>query len=156
MRRVLAVIILFPLVLTAGSPKFEFYSVKVHPIRHFAPTKIPKSGIDWKMDRFLRHSDDEPVAFADRYTFGEIGCGTGCIEYCLIDRTSGAVYPGTDFNQDFPNDYHGLTGFQFRRDSKLFVVYHAVGFEYPIHVSYYVWEGTKPKFLQTDEIRSPK
>jgi hypothetical protein len=95
MRRLLAVIIFLPLLLMAAvPPRFESFPVEVHPIKKFARTKIPKTGVDWKMDRFLRSSDNEPVTFAGKYTFGEIGCGTGCVEYCLIDRTSGVVYPG--------------------------------------------------------------
>jgi hypothetical protein len=156
MRAYLLLIISLPIVLLAALPEYESYSVVVHPIQKFACTQIPKSGIDWKTGRFLRYSDDEPRNFADRYTLGEIGCGTGCVEYCLIDRVSGAVYPGPDFNQDFPNDYHGLTGFHYRHDSRLFIVYHATAFEYPVHVSYYVWQSTNMTLLATNEIRAPK
>jgi hypothetical protein len=156
MRRLLLIVFLLPLVLMAAPLKFESYSVVLHPITKYAPTKIPKSGIDWKMEDFLQYTDKDALNFADNYTLVKVGCGTGCVEYCLIDRVSGMVYPGTDFNQDFPNNYNGPAGFQFHRDSKLLVVYHADSFEYPVHVSYYVWEDKKLKLLQTDEIQASK
>ena len=132
------------------------FSVVVHPIQKFAHTQIPTAGIDYKVEQFLRYSDSEPLNFADKFTLGEIGCGTGCVEYCLIDRTSGAVFSGLDFNQDFPNDYNGPTGFYYRRDSRLFIVYHATAFQYPVHVSYYDWSGTNMTLLETNDIRAQK
>jgi hypothetical protein len=137
-------------------PKYESYLVTARPIKKFARTMIPDSGIDWKVERALRCSDTEPVNFAGKYTLLETGCGTGCSEYCLVDRTNGKVYPGSDFTEDFPDGYHGPTGFQYRRDSTLLVVFHAVGFDYPVHVSYYVWEGTNLKFLDTEDVPNPQ
>jgi len=156
MRAYLLLIISLPIVLLAAPPKYESYSVAVHPIQKFAQTQIPKSEIDWKMEEYLHYSDKEPLNFADKYTLFEIGCGTGCVEYCLIDRTSGVIYPGEYFIQDFPNDYDGSTGLQYRRDSRLLIVYHANGYEYPVHVNYYVWLGTNMTLLATNEIRAAK
>ena len=152
MRHLLTVIALLPVLLQAAPPTFESYSVDVHPIKKSARTKIPKSGTDGKVDRFLRYSDDEPVTFAAKYTFGEIGCGAGCFEFCLIDRTTGKVYPGADFSSEYPRDYEGPTGFQYCRNSRLLIVYHALGAQYPVRVSYYVWDGTKLKLLETHDI----
>jgi hypothetical protein len=152
----LFLVALLPYTLIAEPPKFESYRVLLHQIKTFAQTQIPKSGIDWKMEEYLHYSDEEPLNFADRYTLEEIGCRTGCVDYCLIDRITGVVYPGTDFNQDFPNEYRGPSGFQYRRDSRLVVIYSATNFEYPVHVSYYVWEDLKLKFLEADEIQSSK
>lgn len=156
MRACLLLIISLPFVLLAAPPKYESYSVVVHPIQKFAHTQIPKSGVDWKMEEYLHYSDKEPLNFADKFTLFDIGCGTGCLEYCLIDRTCGAVYPGADFNQDFPNDYHGLMGLHYRRDSRLLIVYHATAHEYPVTVNYYIWQGTNMALLATNEIRAPK
>jgi len=136
-------------------PNFESYRVTLHPIKNFAPTQIPKAGLDWKMEDYLHYSDNEPLNFADRFTLFDIGCGTGCVEFCLIDRKTGVVYPGTDFTQDFPHDYSGPFGLQFRRNSRLLVVYHAVGFEYPVHISSYVLDGTKMKLVQSEDIQAP-
>lgn len=138
------------------SPKFESYLVARQPIKNAALTQIPKSGIDWKMEEYLHYSNDEPINFADKFTLFDIGCGTGCIEFCLIDRTTGTVYPGDDFTQDFPSDYNGPYGFQFHSNSKLLIVYYAEGYSYPIHVSYYVLDGTTLKLLESNEIQKPK
>src|ERR1039458_9033727 len=73
----------------AASPQFDSNSVPLHAIKKFAPTKIPERGIDWKMRDYLHYSDKSPLNFADKYTLFEIGCGTGCLEFCLIDRTTG-------------------------------------------------------------------
>jgi hypothetical protein len=134
-------------------PKFESYLVAHQTIKNLAPAQIPKSGIDWKMEEYLHYSNDEPPNFADKFTLFDIGCGTGCIEFCLIDKTTGTVYPGDDFNQDFPQDYNGPYGFQFHRNSRLLVVYSAEGFDYPIHVDYYILDGTKLKLLKSDSLQ---
>jgi hypothetical protein len=156
MRYLVLLIISLPFISTAAPPDYASYSVVTNSIKKFAPTQIPKSGIDWKVGRCLRYSDDDPLNFAGKYTLEEVGCGTGCIEYCLIDRTTGLVYPGKDFTQDFPNDYRGRTGLHYRCDSRLLIVYDAISYEYPIQVSYYVWDGAKMKLLETDEIRASK
>jgi len=125
----------------------------LHSITKFAPTKVPQSGIDWKMQEYLRYSDKEPLNFADKYTLFEVGCGTGCLEFCLIDRTTGTVYPGMDFTTDFPLDYKGPSGFTYRRSSRLLVVHRADNFQYPIFVDYYLWDGARFRLLQTDNIQ---
>ena len=91
MRPLLLLITLLPFASVAAPPKFESYPVALHPIKQFARTQIPKSGIDWKMEDYLHYSDKEPLNFADKYTLFDIGCGTGCIEYCLIVPSSESV-----------------------------------------------------------------
>src|ERR1019366_1426147 len=109
-----------------------------------------------KMRDYLHYSDKSPLNFADKYTLFEIGCGTGCLEFCLIDRTTGTMHPGMDFTTDFPLDYKGPGGFKYRRSSKLLVVYRANNFEYPILVDYYLWDGSGFKLLQTDKLQQKK
>jgi hypothetical protein len=38
----------------------------------------------------------------------------------------------------------------------MLVVYHAVGFDYPVHVSYYVLDGTKMNLIKSDQIHALK
>jgi hypothetical protein len=156
MRHLLLLIILMPFASVAAPPAFESFAVPLHSITNFARIKIPKSGIDWKMEDYLRYSDDDPPNFADKYTLIDVGCGTGCFEFCLIDRTSGKVYPGKDFNCEYPADYHGPMYFQYHRDSRLLVVYESFGAQYPVHVKYYIWKGAKLKLLETHDIEAPK
>jgi hypothetical protein len=136
----------------ADSPTYESYSVQSNPTKRFAKTKIPESGIDWKMREHLRFSDDNPLNFAGQYTLFEIGCGTGCVEFCLIDRTTGEVHTGMDFNQDFPKGYVGLTGLQYRKSSRLLEVYHATASKYPVTVDSYLWDGTKFNLLRSAQL----
>ena len=140
--------------LPAASLNYESYPAPSNPIKRFAKTKIPESGIDWKIQDYLRFSGDNPLNFAGKYTLFEIGCGTGCVEFCLIDRTTGTVFPGKDFNQDFPESYEGLMGLQYRQNSSLLVVYHATAFKYPVSVDYYLWDGAKFNLLRSDQIQS--
>lgn len=108
------------------------------------------------MERDLRYSQTEPIDFAGKYTVIDDDCGTGCFEFCIIDRTSGKVYSGADFNCEYPSDYDGPLYLQYRRDSRLLIAYCASGAEYPVQVRYYIWEGTKLKLLETHEISRPK
>lgn len=108
------------------------------------------------MQEFLCYSDREALNFADKFTLFQIGCGTGCVEFSLIDRTTGVVYPGKSFNQDFPRNYHGPMGLKYRRDSKLLVVYQASGYDYPVSVDSYLWDEATLKLLQHDELQAPK
>ena len=138
------------------SPLFKSYSVPLRKIIKFAPTKIPSSddpnsGINWKQEEYLRYSSKAPLNFSDKYTLFKTGCGTDCLEFCLIDRTTGVVYPGMSFNQLFPPDYKGHKGFKFHRSSRLLVVYHA-GLGEPVFVDYYVWDGVKFILLKTKKI----
>jgi hypothetical protein len=156
MRLSLLLLFLIPITLAAAPPTFESFATPIHSITNFPRTKVPKSGIDWKMERDLRDSQTNSINFAGKYTLIDDGCGTGCFEFCLIDRTSGKVYPGADFSCEYPADYHGPLYFQYRRDSRLLIAYDAFGAEYPVHVRYYVWDGTKLKLLETHEITKPK
>jgi hypothetical protein len=153
MRAALLLLGLFAGLTATAAPQFGSNSIPLHSITKFAPTKIPKVGIDWKMQKYLHYSDKEPLNFADRYTLLEIGCGTGCLEFCLIDRTTGNVYPGMDFTTDFPLDYKGPSGFTYRRSSRLLVVHRADNFECPIFVDYYLWDKLSFRILQTDRIQ---
>lgn len=90
--------------------------------------------------------------FADRYTLFSISCGTGCTEYVVIDRISGAIYPGESIILDFPSEYKGPYGLDYRRDSRLLVIYQAEGFSWPVHVSFYAWDGARINFIKKTEI----
>ncbi|MCL2021512.1 MAG: hypothetical protein FWG81_05310 [Betaproteobacteria bacterium] len=136
----------------SASLLFESYYVPLHKITRFAPTRIPDSGLNWKMQDYLRFSDKEPLNFAGKYTLFKIGCGTNCVEFCLIDRTTGIVHPGMSFNTFFPIDYKGPWDFEYRLDSRLLVVYHSRGFGDPVLVDYYAWDGTAFILLKTARV----
>jgi hypothetical protein len=156
MRCLSLLLVLVSTIVVMAAPQFESHSVTVHRLRKFAPTRIPQSSIDWKMERCLRESDKQPLNFSDKYTLVEVGCGTGCSEFCLIDRSTGKVHPGMSVAMDFPKDYKGLAGFEYRRDSRLLIVRGAYEFHYPIFVNYYLWSQTKFDLLQSEQISEKK
>lgn len=134
---------------TPRPPSFEAYPVPLTRLRSPAPIAIPSAGLDWKMERTLRAANPaDPPNFADTYTVVQVGCGTGCLEFALIDRRTGKVTPGAYFTLDFPSDYPGPYGFEFRRDSRLLVVRHAEGFAWPVHTTSFVWDGRKMNKLE--------
>ncbi|HSU53231.1 MAG TPA: hypothetical protein VLT36_04150 [Candidatus Dormibacteraeota bacterium] len=152
-RRALLLIVLLAALAAPASPLFESNSVPLHRIPKFVPTNIPTNGLDWKMQEYLRYSDKVPLNFADKYTLLEAGCGTGCIEFCLIDRTTGVVHQGLDFTTDLPRDYTGPWGFKYSRKSRELVVYHGNNFQYPVFVDCYAWDGMRFTLLHTDKIQ---
>jgi hypothetical protein len=156
MRCLSLLLVLVSTTVVMAAPQFESYSVTVHRLRKFAQTRIPQSSIDWKMERCLRESDKQALNFSDKYTLVEVGCGTGCSEFCLIDRSTGKVHPGMSVTMDFPKHYEGLAGFEYRRDSRLLIVRGAYEFHYPIFVNYYLWSQTKFDLLQSEQISEKK
>jgi hypothetical protein len=138
-------------------PTFETYSVPLTRIDTIAQTKIPQSGLDWKMEGSLQTSSQLGLPdFADRFTLFHVSCGTGCTEYALLDRVSGAFHPGGMVTFDYPSDYHGPYGLQYRRDSRLLLVYQAEGFAWPVYASYYVWDGAQMKLVKKEKMQPNK
>lgn len=145
---------------SAPALTFAGYAVPVRESTPLAKAKIPESGLNWKMRQYLEHSDQQPADFAGKYTVLDISCGTGCVEFALIDRNTGQVHPGMQLNVDFPASYPGAHGLDHRRDSRLLIVRRAESFSYPVFVDYYVWDGAsfiwrRNKRLDNDaEVRS--
>ncbi|MGE8216673.1 MAG: hypothetical protein ACN6RD_10790 [Stenotrophomonas maltophilia] len=126
----------------SGSPRLEDYPVPLSRIDHPAPPRIPRHGINWKMRQYLQGAPDGAPDFADRFTLYTLGCGSGCIEFALIDRRSGKVHPGHSFNNG---------RFAHRRDSRLLIVTHNDGYGYPDILDYYLWNGRRLTLLKTEQ-----
>lgn len=134
---------------------FDAYSVPLTRIQKNAEARIPTSGFNWKMESYLQVAGQLGAPdFADRYTLFLISCGTGCTEYAVIDRVSGEVHPGGMVTVDFPTDYKGPDGLEYRRNSRLLIVHEAEGFAWPVYSRYYVWDGTRMKLTKTETKRS--
>ena len=120
---------------------FESYGIPLSPLPQPAPTRIPDTGLNWKMRQYLETSADpgEPD-FADRLTVFKISCGTGCLEYRLIDRRTGEVLQG---------DYVTNGGVEHRRDSRLLIVRRSQGFGRPVFMDYLVWDGARLRRVMT-------
>jgi hypothetical protein len=120
---------------------FEAYAVPLSPLPELAPTRIPDTGLNWKMRQYLEVSaDSEGPDFADRLRVFKISCGTGCLEYRLIDRFTGEVLQG---------DYVTNGGVEHRRDSRLLIVHRSQGFGLPQYVDYLVWDGSRLRRVMT-------
>lgn len=142
LRRLVATASLALLVAGCTPPMtFEAYGVPLSPLPELAPTRIPDTGLNWKMRQYLEmNADSSGPDFADRLRVFKIGCGSGCLEYRLIDRFSGQVLEGGFVNNG--NVEH-------RRDSRLLVVHRTEGFGYPQYVDYLVWDGARLRRVMT-------
>jgi len=98
----------------------------------------------------LRLAAKQGPNFAGAFTFVQIGCGTGCQQIAVIDARNGSVYFPKGLPQvDWAGWWHEPYGAQFRRDSRLVIVYgQAGGEDAPSGVSYFEWGGTEFKLLR--------
>lgn len=128
---------------SSASLHFEDYPVALSRIGAFATTRLPRSGVTWKMDMYLRaDSQQGALDFADRFTVYQAGCGSGCLEYVLIDRVSGKVHPGQTLNNG---------RLAHRRDSRLLIVTHNEGYGYPDQIAYYTWTGKRLALIRREQ-----
>jgi len=94
----------------------------------------------------LRDSANDGPNFAGHYTIGQWGCGSGCVQFAIIDAKTGDVY--------FPPFYVSIVAgpeekmedipepLQFKPDSKLLIVTGARN-EKGGGVYYYKWENNR-------------
>ena len=125
--------------------RFEDYPAAPEPLAAPAETRIPASGLSWKMRQYLEVSGDtgEPD-FAGHFRVFAIGCGTGCLQYRLIDRRTGEVLPGGEVSNGH---------IRHRRDSRLLIAQRTDGYGLPAYLDYWVWNGTRLHKVMTHEIR---
>lgn len=137
----------------AELPRFGDYPVALSKIERYTKALIPKTNDGARCLRDLKY--DRPAApdFADRFTFAESGCGTGCAEFCLIDRVSGEVFPGLRAGGfvGYPGfrEGHGLD-FEYQRDSRLVIIKHTDGMygdDDLFFADCYVWQEGEFRFL---------
>ena len=103
----------------AELPKFTDYPVAVSEIDRFARAIVPAVHGSSRCLRDLANDRPEKPNFADRFTLAVSGCGSGCAEFCVIDRVTGRVFPGIDSI--------GGPKIEFVRDSRLIIVRHTEG-----------------------------
>lgn len=126
----------------AELPRFADYPVDLSKIEHFAKAVVPEVGNGSRCILYLQYDRPSAPDFADHFTLFLSGCGTGCAEFCLIDRVSGAVFPG-----------YGAAGgpkLEYRRDSRLVIIKHTDGTYRDDDLFFadcYVWQGGQFRFL---------
>jgi hypothetical protein len=137
------VLLLFALNMRAEElPKLSDYPVKLTRMERYAKANIPEVREGSRSIRDLAYDRPAPPNFADRFTLFLTGCGSGCAEFCMIDRVSGRVFPGYLAN--------GGPKLEFARDSRLVIIKHTDGMygdSNPYFADCYVWEEDRFRFL---------
>ena len=126
----------------AELPKFADYPAPFTKVEPYAKAIIPDVHDVSRCIRDLRYDRPEAPNFADRFTLFLTGCGTGCAEFCLIDRVTGRVSPG----------FLSIGGpkLEFARNSRLVIIKHTDGMygdSNPFFADCYAWEKDHFRFL---------
>ncbi len=123
-------------------PNPQDYPTAISPIDRFVKAAIPDVHSYSRCIRDLRYDRPATPDFADHYSMCIAGCGSGCAEFCVIDRRTGHVFPGFSFG--------GGPQFQFTRTSRLVGVLHTDGMysdEDEVYADYYVWKSDHFSFV---------
>jgi len=130
---------------TAGAaelPKLADYPVALTKIERTVKAIVPDILVASRCIRDLHYDRSEEPNFANRFTLFLTGCGTGCAEFCLIDRVTGRISPG----------FISIGGpkLEFARNSRLVIIKHTDGMyadSNPFFADCYVWEEDHFRFL---------
>ena len=101
----------------------------------------------------IRQSVAKGPNFAGRYTIAQWGCGTGCIQFVVVDNRSGMVYDGAAGSLPFAivcfgaNPDRDKTGISFEPDSSLLIVRGCPN-DKDCGAIYYEWTGSHFKVLR--------
>lgn len=126
----------------ADLPRLADYTAGLTKIDHYEKAIVPSVKGSSRCIRDLAYDRAAPPDFADRYTLFLTGCGSGCAEFCLIDRITGSVFPGFIFS--------GGPKVGFVRESNLVIVKHTDGMygdSNPFYADCYLWEKDHFRFL---------
>ena len=127
-----------------------------------APLNIASHSLARRFRTMLRKGATEGPNFAGHYTIASWGCGSGCVQFAIIDARNGRVFfPPEVLHVSMlhvmePEDAsHGqLARPRFRRDSALFIVVGAVNEGEDEGISCYRWTGMELELLRF--VRSEK
>ena len=154
-----AIALVLPPASLFGSPP-DFAKFPVRSVYHGPPAK-PKfrSGSDiWPdSDPRFRSAVEFELAkganFAGSFTIVQTTCGSGCSYSVVIDTRTGKIFENLPFDMVVvpPGELHGLS---YRRESRLLIVEGFVNESKKPTRSFYVWEGTTFRLVQTAPIRS--
>jgi hypothetical protein len=145
-----------------SGPQFASFAAAPENIAKPAPVMLKGNNAARRFGTALTMAEREGPNFAGHYTIASWGCGTGCLDWGVIDAKTGkAVFDPklrgvTDFASDWTNYDVVTKGYEalgantqkfdlllFRRDSALLVVLGAPGEdEARDGIGYYHWTGT--------------
>lgn len=132
-------------------PRFEDMPVAQKFTGKPAPVKLstPESR---RYRTVIREGAREGPNFAGHYTIVTWGCGTGCIQFAIVDATTGVVYSPrfyvaarVRFDEETQQSDEPL---QFRIDSKLLIVSGSPN-EKNEGIYYYSWNGKRLTLLKS-------
>src|SRR5579862_3169987 len=101
----------------------------------------------------IRQSAAKGPNFAGHYTIAPWGCGTGCIQFVVVDNQSGNVYDGAAGTLPYgivcfgANPDRDKTGISFKPDSSLLIIRGCPN-DKNCGAIYYEWSGTRFNVLK--------
>jgi hypothetical protein len=108
----------------------------------------------------LRNGAAHEPDFAGHYVLVEWGCGTGCLQFALVDRQSGNIYNGPfgDLREVFfclgANVEDDKTGIFYHPDSALLILRGCPNSK-GCATYYYFWTGSTFKLLRQTPAETP-
>jgi hypothetical protein len=112
-------------------PKFEDYP-SVDTFEGKAHPPVLATALDRNYKTRIRDTAAEGADFSGHFAIASWGCGTGCLQFVIVDLKSGKVYDPPFLGVGFhyrPGDYDPTPGWQcyteylmYRRNSKLLIV----------------------------------
>jgi hypothetical protein len=136
------------------APRFEDYPAAKGFTGRPAPAVI--SGRRARLYRtMIRTQAREGPNFAGHYTLATWGCGTGCLEFAVVDARTGRVYFHPKAETVAGVTYQDEERLQFRRDSRLFIVSgHLLGGGGVEDTGkfYYEWRSNRFRLLRRERV----
>jgi hypothetical protein len=125
----------------ADAPRFEDYPVAAETVRP-APVNLKGNPEARRFRTMLREGAADGPNFAGHFTIVDWGCGTSCVNWAVVDATTGKVHfdPATEV----VSAVHVFTdqSLNFRQDSRLLVVLGAPHEDEKREgITYLLWDG---------------
>ena len=99
----------------------------------------------------LRRQAADGADFAGHYKIAIWGCGSSCAEFAIVDSQSGHVYFPPELLYATWTGYEGTNGgFEYRLDSRLFVLHGSPEEKPQIGTFYYVWQTNTLRLIRTE------
>jgi hypothetical protein len=138
----------------AREPRFEDYPAAARFTGRPAPAVV-SSGRARLYRTTIREQAREGPNFAGHYTVATWGCGTGCLQFAVVDARTGSVYFHPRAETVAGVSYQDEERLQFRPDSRLFVVSGQLlgrgGFE-DEGKFYYEWRNNRFRLLRRGRV----
>ena len=139
-----------------NAPRFESFQVVVKPIEAPAPVDLASNRSAREFRTVLKDGAAKGPNFAGHFTIVGWGCGTSCLQWAIVDATTGrvffskeapvvsAVHVDVEKHASQPGLNADLIALRFRRDSSLVAVLGAPNEDEKREgIAYYRWTGKR-------------